>query len=122
MIDKDTTETPQAVPAVGAQVDRVVRPAAWVRDLGPQPHCVTDLRYCAASDVERGIHLQYLPLYDQAAIDAAVAAERERVRVAIDAFPHWIGPKAKNELLSYLYGPNVEVTCPPRAGHRSNDE
>jgi hypothetical protein len=47
---------------------------------------VTDLRYCAAGDVERGVHLQYLPLYDQAALDAAVAAERERwQRIATNA-------------------------------------
>jgi hypothetical protein len=36
------------------------------------------LRYCAASDVASGEHLQYLPLYDHAGLDAAVAAERER--------------------------------------------
>jgi hypothetical protein len=50
-------------------VDGTVRPVAWVRDLGPQPHCVTDLRYCSASDVDSGAHMQYIPLYDQAALD-----------------------------------------------------
>lgn len=64
-------EQPQ--PAGSSPVERPVRPVAWVRDLGPQPHCVTDLRYCAASDVERGVHLEYLPLYDKAALDAAMA-------------------------------------------------
>jgi hypothetical protein len=40
---------------------------------------VTDLRYCSASDVASGEHLQYLPLYDQAGLDAAVAAERVKL-------------------------------------------
>ena len=74
-----STETKDDSGPVAGQVQQPVRPAAWVRDLGPQPHCVTDLRYCAAGDVERGEHLQYLPLYGQAALDAAVAAERERL-------------------------------------------
>ena len=68
-----------------------------------------------------------VPLYDQAALDAAVAAalersrwyddaliaaERERVRSAIEAFPHWLGQQAKKELLEALYGPNAVLTGP----------
>jgi hypothetical protein len=73
MNENDTPKT-----EADGSVERRVRPTAWVRNFEPQPHCVTDLRYCAASDVASGKHLQYLPLYTQAALDAAVAAERER--------------------------------------------
>lgn len=35
---------------------------AWVRNLtDPQPHCVTDLKYMSAADVDVGV--QYVPLY-----------------------------------------------------------
>ena len=38
------------------------KPAAWVRNLtDPQPHCVTDLKYISAADVDAGV--QYVPLY-----------------------------------------------------------
>lgn len=68
-----TFTTATEAPAVAGRLDQPVRPVAWVRDLGPQPHCVIDLRYCSASDVERGVHLEYLPLYDKATLDAAMA-------------------------------------------------
>ena len=39
-------------------------PVAWVRNLtDPQPHCVTDLKYCSVAQMDRGDHLKYIPLY-----------------------------------------------------------
>ena len=35
-----------------------------------------------------------------------VAAERARMKAAIEAFPHWLGPQGKRELLAALF--NVE--------------
>ena len=37
----------------------------------------------------------------------AVAAECERIKAAIEAFPHWLGPQGKRELLAALFWPNV---------------
>ena len=50
----------------------------------------------------------------------AVDAECERIKAAIEAFPHWLGPQGKRELLAALFGPNVGINrhCPAR----SNDE
>ena len=37
---------------------------AWVGSLkDPQPHCVTDLKYCSAAQWDTGYHLKYIPLY-----------------------------------------------------------
>jgi hypothetical protein len=47
--------------------------------------------------------------YTQEDLDTAVAAERERVRYAIEEFQHWLGPQAKKELLLALYGHNTEL-------------
>ncbi len=79
-------KTEPVTSAGNCPVDGKVRPVAWVRDLGPQPHCVTDLRYCSAGDVDSGAHMQYIPLYNQAALYAAVAAERERCAKVADDF------------------------------------
>jgi hypothetical protein len=39
------------------------QPVAWVDSLDEaQPHCVTDLKYCSAAQVDRGDHLKYIPL------------------------------------------------------------
>ncbi len=39
-------------------------PVAWARNLtDPQPHCVTDLKYCSVAQMDRGDHLKYIPLY-----------------------------------------------------------
>jgi hypothetical protein len=39
-------------------------PVAWVQSLSqPQPHCVTDLKYCAVAQWDCGDHLEYIPLY-----------------------------------------------------------
>lgn len=78
MNDHTATEPPMAAPAVGAQVDRRVRPFAWMTGE-------------SARRLKRGgngkgavpVHgersgLAKLPVYDQAALDAAVAAERDR--------------------------------------------
>ena len=46
-------------------------------------------------------------VYTEAQCLAAVAAERERIKAAIEAFPHWLGPQGKRELLAALFGPNV---------------
>jgi hypothetical protein len=40
------------------------QPVAWVDDLSlPQPHCVTDLKYCTTYQHEHGLHLKYTPVY-----------------------------------------------------------
>ena len=40
------------------------KPVAWVGSLkDPQPHCVTDLKYCSAAQWDTGYHLKYIPLY-----------------------------------------------------------
>ncbi len=47
-----------------ARAALAAQPAAWVDDLSlPQPHCVTDLKYCSAYEHEHGLHLKYTPLY-----------------------------------------------------------
>lgn len=81
----EASSSPESQPAVGSQVDRVVRPApvAWkfmqatygdgdLRGRGWLPTLkFTEPRWATMQkDVQ--------PLYDQAALDAAVAAERER--------------------------------------------
>ena len=39
-------------------------PVAWIDNLGrPQPHCVTDLKYCSVLQHELKEHLSYIPLY-----------------------------------------------------------
>ena len=39
-------------------------PVAWVGSLkDPQPHCVTDLKYCSVAQWDTGYHLKYIPLY-----------------------------------------------------------
>lgn len=58
----------------GSPVEREVRPVAWMGgDMHP--------RHIGAfqSATERRIYGHWTPLYDQAALDAAVAAERERL-------------------------------------------
>lgn len=39
-------------------------PVAWVGSLkDPQPHCVTNLKYCSSAQWDTGYHLKYIPLY-----------------------------------------------------------
>lgn len=69
-----TTERSGPQPAVGAPVERPVRPWGTRLDLDAQP-VGYDRRQ---GDILRWRELQVGPLYDQAALDAVKAAERER--------------------------------------------
>ena len=63
-------------------------------------------------------------------VAALLAAERERcAKLCRQAMPQpvtsWSDAQiveALRAVLEHVVGPNVEVTCPPRAGHRSNNE
>lgn len=53
-----------------------MKPAAWVRNLtDAQPHCVTDLKYMSAADVDAGV--QYVPLYAAREWQGLTTAERK---------------------------------------------
>jgi hypothetical protein len=64
-------EGADAIAALVAERDAAVaahaqpsEPVAWVNDLSlPQPHCVTDLKYCSVWQWDHGDHLKYVPLY-----------------------------------------------------------
>lgn len=78
-------ETEAGCGAAGAPVERPVRPCAWIaptpleslRSGSPRVRVTTELRRAPDDDD--------VPLYDQAALDAAVAAERERWRALLEA-------------------------------------
>lgn len=61
--------------AVGAPVEQPVRPRAWI---GPVWQLMNDSIYEAWAKKYPDDARHYAPLYDQATLDAAVAAERER--------------------------------------------
>lgn len=61
-------------PATGGQVERVVRPVAEVKSARLRWHLPTP----DADPVAKFLDDQTHPLYDQDALDAEVAAERER--------------------------------------------
>ena len=42
-----------------------------------------------------------------------VSAERERMKDAIEAFPLWLGPQGKSELLAVLFWPNGALSGLP---------
>jgi hypothetical protein len=63
-------------PAVAGQVDRGVRPRAWI---GPSGQTMPDEIYVAWAKSYPADAQHFSPLFDQAALDAAVAAERERL-------------------------------------------
>lgn len=89
MSDDEATADNESRPAVGAPVQPSVRPCAWTarswlanRSGG---HFVPERRH--AFDV---------PLYDQAALDAAVAAERERCAKLCDALAKAMTPDRRS--------------------------
>lgn len=107
MNDDEATANNQSRPAVWAPVEPSVGPRAWLRvsNIGGQSRGVFETQ-----DVElRSERLD--PLYDKAALDAAVAAERERFRAALlamherDKHRHNYWAFAANELC----GPNAEL-------------
>ena len=56
------------MPTAKALRDRLAQPepepVAWVENLtDPQPHAVTDLKYCSVAQHESGEYLEYIPLY-----------------------------------------------------------
>ena len=61
--------------AVAGQLERGVRPRAWI---GPSGQTMPDEIYVAWATSYPADAKHFAPLYDQAALDAAVAAERER--------------------------------------------
>lgn len=68
--------------AVGAPVECNVRPALWATCLDDDAELMTDAK---KADRKLGSDSFDVPLYDQAALDAAVAAERERMRLLLRA-------------------------------------
>ena len=57
-----------AIAAYVALRDRLAQPepelVVWVENLtDPQPHAVTDLKYCSVAQHESGEYLKYIPLY-----------------------------------------------------------
>lgn len=79
-------------------LEAAAEPVAWVDDLmNAQPHCVTDLKYCSAGQVERDEHLKYVPLYAAPADQSARIAELERQRDAL--------LEACNGIVDFCYGP-----------------
>lgn len=71
----ETNSSPESQHAVGSQVDRGVRPVAWTLRAELDARQSTYRAHLWFSDP---VNSSWAPLYDQAAIDAAVAAERER--------------------------------------------
>ena len=54
----------EAIQAGKDWLERGREPVAWVGSLkDPQPHCVTNLKYCSVAQWDRGYHLKYIPLY-----------------------------------------------------------
>jgi hypothetical protein len=78
---EDTT-----TPAVGSPVERGVRPVAEIVGGVLRWH-IPEPDYALAQHYLRGVHL----LYDQAALDAAVAAERERCAKMADEYATYGG-------------------------------
>ena len=75
-------------PAVVGQVERPVRPRAWaarVPGLGGPGDGGDYLRSSPSLPSDGAPPLVWEPLYDQAALDAAVAAERERCAKVCEA-------------------------------------
>jgi hypothetical protein len=53
-----------AIEKAVAEPEPAPEPVAWVDNLGrPQPHCVTDLKYCSVMQHELKQHLEFIPLY-----------------------------------------------------------
>ena len=82
MNDNTTPETPPAYPAVVAQLVRHVRPVAYrLRDAEALAWL-----YYSEEELHAAAKTVLSPLYDQATIDAAVAAERERWETEVCAY------------------------------------
>lgn len=63
-----------------------IKPVAWVADLTrAQPHCVTDLRYCSWTQVERGEHLRYVPLHHLTDAQLATLEQAQSLQAQRDA-------------------------------------
>ena len=96
-----------AQPAVAGPVVRVVRPRAWMM---VNPTHMPESRSLHWQQQEWHITWEAEPLYDQAAIDAAVAAERERCAKLCDDIGR-IGPEAAftaGKCAAAIKGPNVK--------------
>lgn len=85
-----TPEASQAAQAVGIPVHRRVRPLVWARKDQLQ-HASTRGGLMCAMYPHTDSRADLQPLYDQAALDAAVAAERERLIEALrrEALNKW---------------------------------
>ena len=68
-------EDAQVPPADAGRLETPVRPRAW---LGPSGQSMPDEIYAAWAPSSPADAQHYVPLYDRAALDAAVAAEREQ--------------------------------------------
>ena len=93
---EDTTQA-----AVGAPLERGVRPRAWALAIHPR---FGGGDYVTSRPTEEG--LPYEPLYDQAAIDAAVFAERAWF---VQVLSEWDKTEDVEDVLRLrLEGPNVD--------------
>ena len=53
------------------------QPVAWIENLtDPQPHAVTDLKYCSVAQRESGEDLKYVPLYPAPVHASDISQER----------------------------------------------
>ena len=83
MTDNDTPKT-----EADGSVERSVRPCAWAHRYSPRGllHTLRDNQQDAEDDAAIvGGSAHAVPLYDEATLEAAVAAERERLCAAIKA-------------------------------------
>lgn len=82
-----TLPTATEAPAVAGRIDQPVRPVSWRREWNGD---VSDLGAYVHADSEDELDHDgpWEPLYDQATLDAAVAAERERWRTAAEYAAH----------------------------------
>ena len=92
-MDNDRSEP--AKTAVAGQLERGVRPRAWI---GPSGQTMPDEIYVAWATSYPADAKHFAPLYDQAALDAGVAAERERCVRIVEAYPVPVGNSAAGEM------------------------
>lgn len=78
------TMTEETNPAAGPPFERTVRPCSWRREWNGD---VSDLGTYVHADSEDELDGDgpWQPLYDQEALDAAVAAERERLALMAES-------------------------------------
>jgi len=77
------------LPAIQALRDRLAQPepepVAWIENLtDPQPHAVTDLKYCSVADRDSGKDLTYIPLYTAPPKREWVGLTDEEVMLVMD--------------------------------------